>query len=337
MEPRPRIRQQTPLEALTPPPNGRGASTSSPSADDTASSETAAAAAVLPRVVEHYHRTFCEREDAQAYLKKRGLTDVDLWRAHRIGYADGSLLKVIPKTGEVRARPQGARGRHRPGPRAPGRLPGGPDPRSRLGSVDEPLRPGDEDRSPLLPPGPSARCRELPRRAALGGGDPHRVHPRRLVLPPGRGLDRDPDLRHERLHRRPPRPSQARRRQACRPGPRQRRCRTEGHGRLEGEAGAGRDRGARRVLPEGDQGRERAPRLPKRRRGRGLPPAPRRRHPGRAEDTALFASAQAVAACFSLKRRGRQDQKRRAAPHAATASPTRPVSTRSSWGACGRR
>ena len=101
METRQRIRQQTPLEALTPPPNGRGASTSNPSTDDKASSEPAVAD-VLPRVVEHYHRTFCEREDAQAYLRKRGLTDVDLWRAHRIGYADGSLLKVIPKTGEVR-------------------------------------------------------------------------------------------------------------------------------------------------------------------------------------------------------------------------------------------
>ena len=52
--------------------------------------------------VEHYHRTFCEREDAQAYLAKRGLTDRDLLRVLKIGYADGSLLKVIPKDGEVR-------------------------------------------------------------------------------------------------------------------------------------------------------------------------------------------------------------------------------------------
>ena len=53
-------------------------------------------------MVEHYHRTFCEREDAQAYLAKRGLTDRDLLRVLKIGYADGSLLKVIPKEGEVR-------------------------------------------------------------------------------------------------------------------------------------------------------------------------------------------------------------------------------------------
>jgi len=54
------------------------------------------------RVVEHYHRTFCQREDAQEYLRKRGLTDVDLLRALKVGYADGSLLKVVPKEGEVR-------------------------------------------------------------------------------------------------------------------------------------------------------------------------------------------------------------------------------------------
>ena len=57
---------------------------------------------VLSRVVEHYHRTFCEREDAQAYLVERGITDTDLVQALRIGYADGSLLKLIPKEGELR-------------------------------------------------------------------------------------------------------------------------------------------------------------------------------------------------------------------------------------------
>jgi DNA primase catalytic core len=59
--------------------------------------------ALLARVVDHYHRTFCEREDAQLYLKKRGLVDIDLLRALRLGYADGSLLKVIPKDGDVRS------------------------------------------------------------------------------------------------------------------------------------------------------------------------------------------------------------------------------------------
>ena len=64
--------------------------------------ETLAPAALLSRVVEHYHRTFCERADAQEYLAKRGLTDVDLLKAFKVGYADGSLLKLMPKAGELR-------------------------------------------------------------------------------------------------------------------------------------------------------------------------------------------------------------------------------------------
>jgi DNA primase len=62
----------------------------------------AAVGPLLARVVEHYHKTFCERADAQAYLKQRGLVDADLLRAHRVGYADGSLLKAIPRNGELR-------------------------------------------------------------------------------------------------------------------------------------------------------------------------------------------------------------------------------------------
>ncbi len=58
--------------------------------------------ALLSRVVEHYHRTFCERKDAQAYLAKRGLTDTDVLKAFKVGYADGSLLKTIPKDGDVK-------------------------------------------------------------------------------------------------------------------------------------------------------------------------------------------------------------------------------------------
>jgi DNA primase len=59
-------------------------------------------AVLLSRVVEHYHRTFCAREDAQEYLARRGLVDRDLLRALKIGYADGSLLKATPKGGEIR-------------------------------------------------------------------------------------------------------------------------------------------------------------------------------------------------------------------------------------------
>ena len=101
MEERPRIQQRTLLAALTPPRNGKAASASKP-ATEGAPPHGAPPTAILSRVVEHYHRTFCDREDAQAYLAKRGLTDRDLLRALKIGYADGSLLKVIPKDGEVR-------------------------------------------------------------------------------------------------------------------------------------------------------------------------------------------------------------------------------------------
>jgi len=101
MEERPRIQQRTPLAALTPPRNGQGASASKPSAEG-APPHGAPPPAILSRVVDHYHRTFCEREDAQVYLAKRGLTDLDLLRVLKIGYADGTLLKVIPKDGETR-------------------------------------------------------------------------------------------------------------------------------------------------------------------------------------------------------------------------------------------
>jgi DNA primase catalytic core len=93
MEERPRggVRR-SPAEALTPPVPSRVPSPAS----------AVAPGSLLARVVEHYHRAFCERKDAQEYLKGRGLTDLDLLRALRVGYADGSLLKVIPRSGELR-------------------------------------------------------------------------------------------------------------------------------------------------------------------------------------------------------------------------------------------
>jgi 5S rRNA maturation endonuclease (ribonuclease M5) len=57
---------------------------------------------LLSRVVEHYHKTFCERKDAQEYLAKRGLSDADLWKVFKVGYADGSLLKLLPRSGELK-------------------------------------------------------------------------------------------------------------------------------------------------------------------------------------------------------------------------------------------
>jgi DNA primase len=127
MEQRERAGQPTPIEMLTPPPFGIGANRAAGSAGPAAASPVAVAdpvppssteddtaseieeqdggavpADVLARVVEHYHEMFCEREDAQQYLIKRGLTDPDLLRVLKVGYADGSLLKLVPKTGELR-------------------------------------------------------------------------------------------------------------------------------------------------------------------------------------------------------------------------------------------
>jgi hypothetical protein len=58
--------------------------------------------ALLARVVEHYHQTFCTRREGQAYLATRGLTDPTLLKTFQIGYADGSLLKRLPRAGAVR-------------------------------------------------------------------------------------------------------------------------------------------------------------------------------------------------------------------------------------------
>jgi DNA primase len=96
MEDRPRNLRLVPAEALAPPPPAK------PAAPASGNGHGVPAGVVLTHVVEHYHKTFCEREDAQAYLKQRGLADRDLLRALKVGYADGSLLKVLPKEGELR-------------------------------------------------------------------------------------------------------------------------------------------------------------------------------------------------------------------------------------------
>jgi DNA-binding transcriptional ArsR family regulator/5S rRNA maturation endonuclease (ribonuclease M5) len=101
MESPSRLQQRTPVEALTPPPpspgNGSGKAAAAPQAPS-----SHPPGPVLARVVEHYHRSFCEREDAQAYLIKRGITDTDLIQALKVGYADGSLLGLVPKDGQLR-------------------------------------------------------------------------------------------------------------------------------------------------------------------------------------------------------------------------------------------
>lgn len=93
MEQQKRPSRPTPVEALTPPRNTPPAPSPEPAP---------IAPSVLAKVVDHYHEAFCEREDAQQYLIERGLTDPDLLRALKVGYADGSLLELVPKQGELR-------------------------------------------------------------------------------------------------------------------------------------------------------------------------------------------------------------------------------------------
>jgi DNA primase len=105
MEERPPVQRRTPLDALTPPRNGKPASANATAegAPLPGAPQQPNAGEVLARVVDHYHRTFCEREDAQAYLVERGITDTDLVPALAIGYADGSLLELAPPKSELRA------------------------------------------------------------------------------------------------------------------------------------------------------------------------------------------------------------------------------------------
>ncbi|MFA5112146.1 MAG: DNA primase, partial [Desulfobaccales bacterium] len=46
---------------------------------------------ILTRTVDVYHKSLLESLEAQAYLKGRGFTNPDTWRAFRIGYAAGGL------------------------------------------------------------------------------------------------------------------------------------------------------------------------------------------------------------------------------------------------------
>lgn len=56
--------------------------------------------ALLARVVDFYHRSLLATPAALEYLAQRGITNVELLKAYRIGYADGSL--VAKATGSLR-------------------------------------------------------------------------------------------------------------------------------------------------------------------------------------------------------------------------------------------
>jgi DNA primase catalytic core len=55
----------------------------------------------LERAVAHYHRCLLETPQAQDYLTARGLTAPELAVTFRVGYADGSLLKILSDEGRA--------------------------------------------------------------------------------------------------------------------------------------------------------------------------------------------------------------------------------------------
>jgi len=57
---------------------------------------------VFSQVLEHYRKGLRESPEAQAYLASRGLASRELMEAFRIGYADGTLLSILPQNGPVR-------------------------------------------------------------------------------------------------------------------------------------------------------------------------------------------------------------------------------------------
>lgn len=56
---------------------------------------------LLSRVIDFYHKAFCEDGRARDYLNGRGITDNALFAAHNIGFANGTLLNVLPTDGNV--------------------------------------------------------------------------------------------------------------------------------------------------------------------------------------------------------------------------------------------
>jgi len=56
---------------------------------------------LLERVVEVYHQAFLTDRRGLEYLKKRGITSRELLQAFKVGFSDGSLLKMLPDRGEI--------------------------------------------------------------------------------------------------------------------------------------------------------------------------------------------------------------------------------------------
>jgi hypothetical protein len=62
---------------------------------------------LLTRVAEFYHRTFLDTPDGLKFLAKtHGIKDVSLFKTFQLGFANGSLMAVLPEVGETVAQLQ---------------------------------------------------------------------------------------------------------------------------------------------------------------------------------------------------------------------------------------
>jgi DNA primase catalytic core len=62
---------------------------------------------VLGRVIDFYHTAFCEDPRGREYLVGRGITDTKLFADHKIGFAGGTLMNVLPDEGDIKKQLQG--------------------------------------------------------------------------------------------------------------------------------------------------------------------------------------------------------------------------------------
>ncbi len=54
---------------------------------------------LLEKVLSFYEKTFADVPEGRDYLESRGITDVGLYSAHRIGYCNGTLTNILPRHG----------------------------------------------------------------------------------------------------------------------------------------------------------------------------------------------------------------------------------------------
>jgi DNA primase catalytic core len=56
---------------------------------------------LIGRVIDFYHTAFSEDGRARDYLAKRGITENSLFSSYKIGFANGTLLNVLPNEGDI--------------------------------------------------------------------------------------------------------------------------------------------------------------------------------------------------------------------------------------------